>query len=101
MRICLYSTLREACGIQELIPEPMPATVRAALLWLGEQVPVLRPRLFTADGHLHERLVVFCNGRHIRFLQGEETPLQAQDVLALFPKTGEQRAFAHLHPDWR
>jgi molybdopterin converting factor small subunit len=29
-------------------------------------------------------------------LQGEETPLQAGDVLALFPKTGEQRAFAHL-----
>ena len=39
-------------------------------------------------------LVVFRNGRNIRFQEGLDTALAVGDRLDLFPQTGAQRAFA-------
>ena len=39
-------------------------------------------------------LVVFRNGRNVRFQEGLDTALATGDKLDLFPETGGQRAFA-------
>lgn len=36
-------------------------------------------------GQLPEALVILVNGKHIRHLQGLETPLREDDVVSIFP----------------
>lgn len=49
-------------------------TVGAMLEELAETFPVLRDRIFTADG-LHPAVLVFVGDTEARYLQGLKTPL--------------------------
>jgi MoaD family protein len=62
------------------------ATVREALDALCDS-PERRAEVFAGSG-LKPSLVVMVNGVHIHSLRGLDTPLAADDVLAVFPFMG-------------
>lgn len=70
------------------------AAVQDALAALVARAPVLHDVLLDEAGRLRDTIVVFHNGRNIRFKQAVRTLLAMGDALDIFPKTGAQRAFA-------
>ncbi|MCP4167991.1 MAG: MoaD/ThiS family protein [Chloroflexi bacterium] len=97
MQVRLNSTIRGTMGRRAVLVELEGETdVRSVLEGAAEQVPALGELIYTADGDLQPNLVVFLNGRKIIMLQGLDTPVKPDDTLDLFPKTGLQRAFAHV-----
>ncbi len=55
------------------------STVGQALIWLSEAHPVLRERIFTADGELAPWIVVCLGDEDIRTCQGLDTPIADQN----------------------
>lgn len=95
MLVRLNSTLRGQAGLKEVsLDLPAGAAVQEALEAVEAQVPVLHGVLLDEDGQLRNNIVVFHNGRNIRFKQDARTPLAADDRLDIFPEMGAQRAFA-------
>ena len=60
-------------------------TVREALTCVVERYPPLDRHLFARDGQMFAFVGVFVNGRDIRHLQKDRTPLQGGDTLTLIP----------------
>ena len=58
---------------------------------LGEQLSAkfgekFRGEFFSPDGAaLGERIIIFVNGRNVKFLQGLDTPLKDTDTVLVFP----------------
>ena len=58
---------------------------------LGEQMSErfgakFRGEFFSPDGTaLGERIIIFVNGRNVKFLQGLDTPLKDTDTVLVFP----------------
>jgi molybdopterin converting factor small subunit len=91
----LNSTLRGQAGRKEVsLDLPAGTTVQAALEAVVAQVPVLESVLLDKNRRLRDNIVVFHNGRNIRFKHDTRTPLAVDDRLDIFPETGTQRAFA-------
>ena len=45
-----------------------------------------RGEFFSPDGTaLGERIIIFVNGRNVKFLQGLDTPLKDTDTVLVFP----------------
>ena len=55
------------------------STVGQALTWLSNAHPVLRERIFTADGELAPWIVVCLGDEDIRTCQGLNTPIADQN----------------------
>ncbi len=87
MIINLYATFRLLAGTKQIfIHLPEHGTVRQALETAVQQVPVLRPHWMNEAGELHAHVHVLVNGQDVSTLpQGLDTPLQASDVLDIFP----------------
>lgn len=95
MRVQLYGTLRGESGVRQIdVSLPDAATVGSALAATMAQEPRAAVVLLDSTSHLRQNLMILCNGRDIRWLQGMDTPLTALDRLDLFLQTGVQRAFA-------
>ncbi len=95
MLVRLNSTLRGQAGWREIALDlEADAVVQDALAAVVARAPVLRDVLLDEAGGLRDNIVVFHNGRNIRFKQDVRTPLATADALDIFPKTGAQRAFA-------
>ena len=95
MLIRLNSTLRGQAGIHALAVElPAGTSVRDALAQTVNSNPAVHSVLTDARGEVRTDLVIFRNGRNIRFQGGLDTTLATSDKLDLFPETGGQRAFA-------
>lgn len=95
MLVRFYGTLRGESGIREVnVALPAGASARNVLELAMNQHPSLRSLLLTDSGELREDLLVLRNGRNIQLIAGWSTPLEPEDKLTLFPKTGQQRAFA-------
>ena len=60
-------------------------TVGSALARLVADYPALGQHIFDDDGNLEAYINVFVNGRSMRFLDGLNTSLSEDDVLAIFP----------------
>jgi molybdopterin converting factor small subunit len=91
----LNSTLRGQAGLKEVsLDLPAGTAVQEALEAVEARMPVLHGILLDEDDQLRNNIVVFHNGRNIRFKQDTRTPLAADDRLDIFPKMGAQRAFA-------
>ena len=59
--------------------------VGAALQELEAAYPALKPVLRDQEGALRPRVSVYVNDRHVRFLQGLETPLEDGDEVYVLP----------------
>jgi molybdopterin converting factor small subunit len=95
MQVQLYGTLRGESGVRQVeIDLPDGARVHSALAAALAHEPRMGGVLLDGAGQVRRDLLVLCNGRDIRWLQGMDTPLTALDRLDLFLQTGAQRAFA-------
>lgn len=84
MRVELFSFLQQAAETPALDVEARDVRdlLRAVARASG---PELTSRLFTPEGRLRPEIQVLVNGRNIRYLQGEDTPLKSGDRVALIP----------------
>jgi molybdopterin synthase sulfur carrier subunit len=73
----------KARGATEI--EVQAADVVEALHQLESVYPDLTPVLRDDGGVLHPRVSVYVNDRHVRFLQGLETPLRDGDEVYVVP----------------
>ncbi len=60
-------------------------TVAEALRDLVAQYPALEKHLFSEEGELRPFVNLFLGQEDVRHLQGEETPLNEDDVLRIIP----------------
>ncbi len=60
-------------------------TVGEALDDLTQQVPVLKKHLYNEEGALRSFVNIYLNDEDIRYLEGENTPLGADDTLSIVP----------------
>lgn len=61
------------------------ASVGEALNSLVATYPALKPHLYTDGGELRNFVNLFVNGENVRGLQGDATPLKANDELQIVP----------------
>lgn len=88
MKITLrtFADLREIIGAKEQeLSLSEGQTVGGLLEGLCEAHPALRGKLFDAAGEMKPYIIVLKNGRSITSLQQLDTPIDAGDVIALFP----------------
>ena len=82
----LYASLRELAGERDIdVALPEGATIGDLLNRLVELRPNLAHRLLDADGNIPRHVNVFVNGRDIRYLNGLDTPLMANDEVTILP----------------
>lgn len=60
-------------------------TVGQVLADLEARFPGLKRRLYGDDGQLRRFVNIYVNDEDIRFLQGEETPLEEGDEVSIVP----------------
>jgi len=60
-------------------------TVGEALAHVTGQYADLRRHLYTEDGKLRTFVNVYLNDEDIRYLEKEQTPLEADDVISIVP----------------
>ena len=86
MRVRIFGALRQLVGPKEVEVEVEAGdTVRDVLRALMAQYPALSSRVLDDDGNLQSSINILVNGRSIRFLEGVNTSLDEDDVLAIFP----------------
>ena len=80
-----FATFREIIDSQFDMDFPKGATIRTLLTKLTGQYEGLNELMFASPGTLREFINILKNGRNIHFLAGLDTPLDDEDIIALFP----------------
>ncbi len=81
-----YATLREVIGARETaLSLPPGQTIGGLLENLCGTYPGLRGHLFDSTGLIKPHIIILKNGRSIAWLQQLDTPINENDVIALFP----------------
>ncbi len=89
MQVRLFAALRQTAGKAEVeVPDGEGNIVRTVLARLVDIHPDLEPEIFNSDGELQSHMHIMVNGRDIRFLDGLDTPVQANDQVWIFPPVG-------------
>ena len=82
----LFADLAEAAGDRRVrVDVENVATVGDALDALLESHPDLKERLFDESGSLYDHINILRNGENIMVGDGLDTPVDADDELAVFP----------------
>ncbi|MGH9523190.1 MAG: ubiquitin-like small modifier protein 1 [Terriglobales bacterium] len=84
MKILIPTPLRQYAGKRDAV-DLNAATVAEALSQLTSEHPELKKHLFTEDGRLRSFVNVYVNDEDIRFLDKEQTPVQATDTISIVP----------------
>src|SRR5437773_10191572 len=84
VKVIIPTALRIYSGKNDAV-EVDTATVGETLSGLTSQYAELRRHLYTEDGKLRSFVNVYLNDEDIRFLQKEQTPLGANDVISIVP----------------
>ena len=84
MKILIPTPLRQYAGKRDAV-DLNAATVAEALSQLTSEHPELKKHLFTEDGRLRSFVNVYVNDEDIRFLDKEQTPVQASDTISIVP----------------
>ena len=80
-----FADLRQVFGMKQAqLPREAAPDVRH-LLEVVCDTPERRAALFAEPGVLRKEIVFLVNGRNIRFLDGVDTRLERDDVVAVFP----------------
>jgi molybdopterin synthase sulfur carrier subunit len=80
-----FADFREILGRELVISVPEGKTVRQLLQILGEKYAGFLQRILENDGQLRPYVSILENGRNIKFLNGLDTTLAENDVIAIFP----------------
>jgi molybdopterin synthase sulfur carrier subunit len=89
MQVKFYATLRELLGATATdLPLEEPASARAVLAALTARYPALAPKVSPDGDLLAGQVTVLLNGRALQFLNGLDTTVKPDDMLALFPPIG-------------
>lgn len=90
MRVNFYATLRQITGGKVVhVVRNDGTTIRDVLEEILQRFPPLKEELFNEQGHLHNYVHVFVNGRDVRYLDTLlDTPLRETDEVDLFPAVG-------------
>ena len=84
VRVIVPTPLRQYAGKQDSV-EIEAKTVAEALAGLTAQYGDLRRHLFTDDGKIRSFVNIYLNDEDIRYLQKDQTPVQANDVISIVP----------------
>ena len=86
MKVKVFATLRQLVGEQEIeMSLEGGDTVGSVVTRLVANYPVLGEHILDDEGKLEGYINVFVNRRSMRFLDGLNTSLSEDDVLAIFP----------------
>ena len=86
MKVKIFATLRQLVGAKEIeVGLEVGDTVGSVVARLVADYPALGQHILDDEGNLEAYINVFVNGRSIRFLDGLDTSLSEEDVLAIFP----------------
>ena len=86
MKVKIFATLRQLVGAKEIeVGLEVGDTVGSVLARLVADYPALGEHILDDEGNLEAYINVFVNGRSTRFLDGLDTSLIEDDVLAIFP----------------
>lgn len=83
-----FATLRGLMAAELELEVPAGTTISALLHIIVSRYPEVEKALFERPGLLSEGVNILRNGRNIHFLQELDTPLDAGDVIAIFPPVG-------------
>ncbi len=85
MTVKYFATIRTYTGEAERHLDDGPADLRELLTALGRLYGVsFRGAVFSGT-ELSEAIIILVNGRNVRYLQGLDTPLAADDEVSIFP----------------
>ena len=88
MKVELYATLRMAAKESGFEMDP-PGDVRALLDELaGRYGNVILEGLKNAEGELSAGVIILVNGVNVHSLEGLDTRLKPEDIVAIFPPIG-------------
>jgi molybdopterin synthase sulfur carrier subunit len=85
MRTKYFADVRRLTGCLELDWDRPAATLRELILGLAERHGGAFLDRVLPGGQLSPTIIILVNGQSIVHLQGLETPLQPQDIVAFFP----------------
>jgi molybdopterin synthase sulfur carrier subunit len=89
MEIKIHATLRDAVGKKCVrLDKFSNATIEQILQELISRYPAIVPKLFRDNGELHAGAHILINGRDMRYLNGLETRISAEDEVRIFPAVG-------------
>lgn len=89
MEIKVYATLRTIVGGDKVhFPNVSDITVGQMLQELFAKYPVLEDKFFDDQNELYPGLHILLNGRDIRYINGLETVITADNQVAIFPPVG-------------
>lgn len=83
-----FATLRQYIGTQSQVDVEPGTTMGIILEMLVEAHPSLRKELFDETGEIQKYVNILKNGRNIHFIDGLETVLEEDDLIAIFPPSG-------------
>jgi molybdopterin synthase sulfur carrier subunit len=82
----IFATLRQLVGEKEMeVGLEGSDTVGTVVARLVADYPVLGEHILDDEGNFEAYINVFVNGRSMKFLEGLNTSLNEDDVLAIFP----------------
>lgn len=85
MEVRYFADIRPLAGTSEEERTAVPPTVNDLLAVLAaEKGPAFENRVFPG-GKLSDTMIILVNGRNILHLNGVQTPLNPDDVVAVFP----------------
>ncbi|MBU6399405.1 MAG: MoaD/ThiS family protein [Verrucomicrobia bacterium] len=84
IKVRIPTPLRKLTNNEEIV-EVEAATVGAAIAQLQSRYPGIQERLLDEQGAVRRFVNVYVNEEDIRFLQNQQTPLQAGDELSIIP----------------
>ena len=85
MEVRYFADIRPLAGTIEEERTSVPPTVNDLLAVLSaEKGPSFENRVFPG-GKLSDTMIILVNGRNILHLNGVQTPLKPDDVVAVFP----------------
>lgn len=85
MIVKYFADIRRVVGCEEQQWAGPAPTLGALLATLCETHGVALSRHLFLRGELHPRITILVNGRNVVHLQGLDTPLHQEDVVAVFP----------------
>lgn len=83
-----FATLRQFIDKESRVDVEPGTTTGKLLEMLVAAHPGLRNELFDETGELHKYVNILKNGRNIHFIEGLETVLEEDDLIAIFPPSG-------------
>ena len=84
MEVRYFADIRPLAGTIEETRTPVPTLHDLLAVLAAEKGPAFEKRVFP-EGKLSDTMIILINGRNILHLNGVQTPLKPDDIVAVFP----------------